>query len=414
MASTLQETVREDGLRVITKRLRGTKRVIVCVSGLVGSAYDPVDKEGLFHFFEHMAFKGTRTKTMSQVKERLGQMVNSNAYTAALRTTYFGEAVCTKLPLLQEIVFDIYSNSIFPEEEIEKEKEVVLNEAAMYEDNDSYKAYFLLYEMLWARNPQRRVGVGTADGLANINRNILLHAHQYWYAAPNTVVVAVGSIEHEQFARDAFAAIPFSESKAELSHWEDEANDLPSDSIKITEKKNREKGVVILGCKVPALSEKDADVVKLLSEIIGGGFDSLLWSEVREKRGLVYSAGSHFNENNLASYLAFSAEMLPKRIDEVKELMADIVCNYPITETHFQRARACLEDTALLSLEDAGDWSRMIHKKIIDDKHDLSSLSGHINKRIKIIHSIAFEEIIEARKKLITPERLACAIIKPV
>ncbi|KKT29205.1 hypothetical protein A3G55_02660 [Candidatus Giovannonibacteria bacterium RIFCSPLOWO2_12_FULL_44_25] len=413
MARSLQETVREDGLRVITKKLKIAKSVIVSVSALGGCAYDPQDKTGLFHFFEHMAFKGTKTKSMHEIKEALGRLVMSNAGTHNLRTTYWGEAVHTKLPLLQEIVFDIYLNPVFPPEEIEKEKEVVLNEAAMYEDNDNHKAWYLLYGLLWEHNPQRRLGVGIAAGLSNINRGILLETHKKWYQPSNTIVVAVGRIDHDKFLNDVNDSFPFVAGKVVLSGWGDEADQPPFHKAIIVERKNREKGVVVWGCKVPKLSDREIDAGVILSNMLGGGFDSLLWTEVREKRGLVYSVHSYFDVNGLGNYFGFVGTMLPPRLDEVKDLICDVICNYNLNEAHFCRAREVIEDEHLLSLEDSHDWNRTIHNRIIDDRKDISILNNYIARRIKRLQSITFEEVLEMRRKLITPERLACAVVKP-
>src|SRR3990167_8113505 len=108
MASTLRETVREDGLRVITKKLQNTKKVILSVSALAGSADDHDNKEGLMHFFEHMAFKGTTTKDRQVIKRLLGLFVHPNAYTAWLRTCYYASSASDYSVLLENILFDMY------------------------------------------------------------------------------------------------------------------------------------------------------------------------------------------------------------------------------------------------------------------------------------------------------------------
>lgn len=413
MASTLNETVREDGLRIITKQLKSTKKVFVCVSALAGSADDPDDKEGLFHFFEHMGFKGTKTRSMSQIKEVLGLLVSSNAYTADLRTTYYGEAVYTKLSLLQDIIFDIYINSVFPEEEIEKEKEVVLNEAAMYEDNDSYKAYNILGELLWQHNPRRRVGVGTPHGLANISREVLLDTHAHWYDHSNTVVVAVGRVEHNKFVNDVNAVFPAGSVKVKRATWSDESEIIPANYVKILERKNREKGVVVWGCKIPKLPDNEKIAMKILTCMIGGGFDSMLWSEVREKRGLVYSARAHYDDCVLAPYAAFQAEMLPKRLDEVRLLMYEVVASHELNHKHFLRTKSVIEDECLLALETPGDWGTLIHNKIVDERKDILFLNNYAGQCIKQLRKINFEDVVELRKRLLCPERLVLAAVKP-
>ena len=152
MASTLNETVREDGLRIISKRLTNTKRLNLSVSALVGLAYDGEEREGRFHFWEHMAFKGTKTRSMSELKKQLGRFLYSNAFTDYTHTTYILKGAAARKEELKDVLFDMYVNPAMPAEEIEKEKGVVLREAADWKDNDSTFAIGEINKLLWRKN----------------------------------------------------------------------------------------------------------------------------------------------------------------------------------------------------------------------------------------------------------------------
>lgn len=415
MASTLNETVREDGLRVITKKLQNTKKVILAVSALAGLSDDHEDKEGLMHFFEHMAFKGTTTKSMKDVKKLLGRFVYPNAYTDWLRTCYYAVAPHVRTHLLQDIIFDIYLHPVFPQDEIEKEKEVVLNETAKFENYDCSKADNELSKLLWKKNPVRRVSCGTPEGLSKITRETLFEAHRKWYVSSNTAIVAVGNVNHENLVKTAFAAFPLGSGKITRRVWDDEATENPAEKKTVVERRDRACGVVLFGCKVPRFSDKEKDVVTILNRMLGHSFDSLLFEEIREKRGYVYSTWSQFTDvTGLAGSLQFCAEMLPARLAEVADLVFDVVCNYKLEEAHFLRTKEAVFDALLIDLEGHYEWLSKINHKVLDEGCELSDLGNYAKKRIKELSGITFEEILDMRKKLITPERLACAIVKPV
>ena len=189
----VRESIRADGLRVVTKELFGTKRARIAVAAGVGSACDPPGKVGLFHFFEHMAFKGTFTKTVEDIKALRGQyFLRSNASTGRLSTTYWGDSAYTRLPVVCDLLFDMYQNPMFPEHEISPEKEVVYNEIARNQDDDARMAARGLCEALWRENPLRRFGDGIREDVATISRQLLMGTHKNWYVTYITEFEGMG------------------------------------------------------------------------------------------------------------------------------------------------------------------------------------------------------------------------------
>ena len=273
----------------------------------------------------------------------------------------------------------------------------------------------MLAGLLYKKNPIRRFSCGTPEGLALIMRDVLFEEHRKWYVPSNTAVVAVGDVDHEKLVEKVFAVFPKNDAKVKRCVWDYEADELPSPKNIVIERKGRERGVVLWGCKVPKVSDRDADVIKIMNQMIGGGFDSMLFEEVREERGLVYSTWSQFDSvDNLAATLQFGGLMLPARINEVAELIFEVAGNYSLNHDHFVRTKAAMFNELLISLESHESWLGTIHRKILDEREDISSLNHYAKKRIAGLSSITFEEVLEMRKKLIAPERMACAIIKPV
>lgn len=413
---SVRETIREDGLRIITKSMPSTKRVRIAVVALVGSAHDPPGKDGLFHFFEHMAFKGTETKTAKELKELFGQyFLVANAATYRLWTSYFGESVYRRTPQLCETIFDMYQNSIFPEEEIEKEKQVVFQEIARNNDSDYHKAFMELSKSLWEKNPLRKYGDGSPEDVRLITREVLQAMHKVWYVPSNTVIIGAGKIDHEALVEKAYLAFPYKEKGVSHAQWNNECFILPTQKEIIIERPEREKTIVLLGCKIPSPNEQEKNQLDILLSILAKGFDSLLWNEIREKRGLAYSVGgSSTGYSQLGHYLYFWAETLPKRVAKVKQLLHEIIYEHPINDKcHFQRTKERILDQKEVAGETPAEWYNIILNKILDEKSEVDSLNGYFTKTRNLIKEITHEEVMDLRTRLISPERLVCVVVKP-
>ncbi len=414
MASTLNETVREDGLRVVTKKLSYSKRIRISISALVGSADDDADKEGQKHFFEHMAFKGTNTKSLDELNVIVGQFLTSNAYTSYLRTTYYAEAAAKRYDLLAGFLFDIYLNSVFPDAEIAKEKEVVFNETVENEENNSRKALQEVKKMLWTQNPMRKFGCGTEKSLAAISRDSLFEDHQKWYIPSNTVVVATGAIEHNDFVKNVFKLMPEFSGSAVRQKWDDESGVLPIVKETIVPRPGRQQGAIVSGCKLPRLSERDDLVFEMLCYMLVSGPEEMLFRELRERRGFVYGAGGGvYGDRELARLFEFGAQMLPHRIDESKDLMHEVVYQYPLDKSHFVRTKNLMLDELAAGAESCGHWDHIILSQMVDGKKDLNYLRNFLQKKQKTIAVIEFEEVEALRKKFLVPERTVCAVVDP-
>ncbi len=410
----LAETVREDGLRIISKTLP-TKRVHIAIMAGVGSAYDPPGQDGLFHFFEHMAFKGTETKSGLDIDNIKGRyFLESNAGTGRTETTYWGEVVYPHFQKACSLLFDLYQNPVFPEDEIEKEKEVVLLEVARNKDNDTYQAHYILNNMLWRDNPLKSYGAGTPEGINSLTKNLLIDTHQKWHVPSNTTIIGVGKLEHEDLKEQTSLMIPFNDAKTSHLEWDHETYLPPIQKEAVIEKPGREKSIVIVGCKVPSSDPKTITSMSLLNAMLGKGNDSMLWQEIRAKRGMAYTVSAAYSGIHSLGYsFTFSAEVTPERTQEAKTLITDIVTNHPLSSALFEQKKESTYDKLLVYLENPSAWHEIIQYVIVDRGENLSSLNNYTQKRKQLIKSITLEEIDVLRKKLITPDRLATVIVKP-
>ncbi|MCG2695044.1 insulinase family protein [Candidatus Parcubacteria bacterium] len=410
-SNSLRETVRKDGLRIITKKLPYTKRVRVAVEVGVGSAYDPSGYEGLAHFLEHMAFAGTKFQQSADINMAVSQyLLDFGAYTAELGITYFGEAVYTRFRELCEILFDVYLYPIFPGDKIEKEKEIIRNEIAKHKNNDRHNAHFALCNLLWRKNPHMRFSAGTPESVERINRDVLVGIFTERYVPSNTVIIGTGKIEHEALVEKVNETFALNSAKVSHNKWDDESGEPPAKKKIIIEKPGREIAVVNYGCKIPALNEREKNALFLLNCM----FHFMLETEIRNKRGFAYSTESAlFGNCQLGDYFLFLAEVLRPRINETADLIYDTVCNYPLQKKIFEIYKTSFDNFLLVSTESPQDWHELIADIIIEEGRDLSYLKSYLQRRRKILSKMTFEEVVELRRKIIRPEHLACAIIKP-
>lgn len=324
----VQETIRDDGLRIISGKVP-SKKVHMSLTSLVGSAYDPPDRQGLYHYFEYMAFKGTEKRTVKDIRQFAARyLLHHNAATSKLSTVYYGTAVQRKLPQLCELLCDTYFHSMYPEEEIEREKEVVLNEIGTRKDSDSNRAYFALWESLWQKNPLRENGAGTSEGVEMLTRSDLISAHAKWHTPSSTVVIAVGDIHHHDLVNRLNTLIPFQKQNVSWKSWDSEYGDPPAEQNITIRLPGKQKATIVCGSKFPGHNKNQRTQVlwSFLVSMLVRGSNSILWQEIREKRGFAYSvSGGISGEHLLGNYFFANASVLPSRVEEVCDLIYECI-----------------------------------------------------------------------------------------
>src|SRR3989338_695291 len=410
----INETVREDGLRIITGKVPSKKVFVQMIAG-VGSAYDPEGKDGLFHYFEHMAFKGSGRRNINEIRDFARKnILQSNASTGRLQTEFHGEAVRHKFSLLCDYICDIFFNSIYPADEVEREKEVVFNEIARDWDQDNYAVYFLLWENLWEKNPMRIFGVGSPDGVKSITRENLLEAKQKWYVPSNTLAIGIGPIEHEKFVEEINQRVPLNHSKTEHLSWADEYLILPKNKEVVLLRPKREKATLVYGCKFPMFKEEKANaVLQVLEYTLVKGSASLLWNEIREKRGLAYTvSGGVGGSYPLALDFTVYSEMLPNRVDEVRELINKFVHKNLEHNCSFEDTKEYLYDWYSLSTENLNPGANFISEKNKFGE-PVKLAERQFQRYCNLIKSVTFDNVEDMRSELLKQEKFVTVVIKP-
>jgi predicted Zn-dependent peptidase len=414
----LKETIRRDGLRIITCAIPTQRMVLVSLSALVGSAYDPADRQGLFHYFEHMAFKGTETRTTKDIyafTER--NLLSTNASTYRDRTEYYGVAVHTKLDRACDIIAYIYARSTFPATEIKKEKGPVLLEAARNKDDDGYFAGLTLRGLLYEKNPLRQFTTGTPEGITKITRNDLLREKARWYVPSNTIALAVGRVSHDAFVKEISRRIPVDPVKAPPRTWDPEFSLPPRRAQEVVVRKDRSKSTILMGCKVPdRVNDRTDDAEDFMSSLLVSGWSSRLWNEVREARGLAYAASGGVSRTvGIGAYFNAFVQTVPGKEALVVRLMRKALFT-PLTQrdrTIFEATREAVNDAITVGFgENLDAWASLIYDTI-ERGEPLSRVTRHFENERRIVNSLTLRDAEEMRRTLIRPERFATVIVKP-
>jgi predicted Zn-dependent peptidase len=415
---TIKETVRRDGLRMVSCNIPTQTRVLVGISARVGSAHDPANRQGLFHYFEHMAFKGTAHRNVKQIQDFINRnLLYVNATTYRTRTEYWGVAVYRKLALACDFVTDLYAHSTFPVAEIRKEKGPVLLEAARNKDDDGYLADLALRQLLYAKNPLRQFSTGTEDGIKSITRNDLLREKAKWYAPANTVAVAVGRVSHAAFVKEIEKRIPAHKMDVMPQAWDPEFEAMPSRSREIIERRDRRKSTIVMGCKMPdRVSDRADNVEDFLVSLLVSGWSSRLWNEVREKRGLAYTAsGGITRYGGLGAYFDAFVQTRPGKEALVEKLMRKALFT-PVTADDraiFEATRESVNDAITAGFgENLGAWNALIHDKI-EKGESVLSIKRYAAEQRAIVNNLTLREAEKIRRDFFRPERFATVIVKP-
>lgn len=283
-----KKTTLKNGLRVLTVPMKDAKAVTVMALVSAGSDYEEKEISGLSHFLEHMCFQGTtnrpETGQISRELDTLG--AQSNAFTSKEYTGYWAKAQKKHLGRLVEIVSDIYLNSIFNEEAMQREKGVVIEEMKMYEDLPQVKSGEVFEELLYGDQPAGRSIIGSEEVVKNLTRERLIEYRKKHYVAKGTLVVISGNFSQSEAIKMVSKAFEkISNSKKEKKGKTIESQENPQIKIQY---KETDQAHIVLGFRSKDLKYKDNHKLGLLTTILGQGMSSRLFKRLRDDLGICY------------------------------------------------------------------------------------------------------------------------------
>ena len=362
MADAVQVTRLPSGLTVVSERMDRVETVSLGAYVAAGTRNEAEAENGVSHFLEHMAFKGTARRTAAEIAEEVENVGGHiNAYTAREQTAYYVKLLKEDLALGADIIGDILTGSAFAPEELERERGVILQEIGQANDTPDDIIFDRFQETAYPGQPMGRPTLGTEERIRTMPREALTGYMRRNYAASNVVVAAAGNLRHDDvvaLAREHFAGLPSDPTPAYApgSYTGGE----------FREARDLDQVHIVLGFPSVAYGDPDYYPALLLSGLLGGGMSSRLFQEIRERRGLVYSIYSFtapFLDGGLFGIYAGTGEeeakeLVPVTLEELRRVQLGV------TEAELHRARAQVKAGLLMSLESTGSRCEQLARQM--------------------------------------------------
>jgi predicted Zn-dependent peptidase len=352
MSEPLNITTLPSGLTILTERMDRVETISFGAYIGAGTRHETAAENGVAHFLEHMAFKGTASRSAIDIAEAIENVGGHiNAYTSREQTAYYVKLLKEDLALGVDIIGDILCHSSFEPEELERERGVILQEIGQANDTPDDIIFDHFQSAAYPSQPMGRPVLGTEAIIRGMKRDALPGFMNTHYTPENMVIAASGNLHHEQvvdLVQQHFADLPSAQPGAPM----------PADYTggEYREMRDLDQAHIVLGFDSPGYGEPDYYPAMLLSTLLGGGMSSRLFQEIREKRGLVYSIYSFTSpakDGGLFGIYAGTgeseaAELMPVTLGELAKVQ------HAITSAELNRARAQLKAGLLMSLESTG------------------------------------------------------------
>ncbi len=372
-----------------------------------GSRNESPADHGLTHFAEHMVFKGTATRSAEQIAGLIdGIGGHLDAFTSREAVAFTAKVLDERLPLALDILSDMTLRPAFREDDIEKEKGVVLEELKMDEDNPDYLIHDLFTSTFWKKHALGRSIIGTKRTIQAFSQAQLRNFFTQTFQPANFLITAAGRLEHDEFV----AAVAERFGSLEPQPLEGKVRaPKPCAEIVLRKKRSLEQVHLCLGVPIHSMTDPRRFIGYILSTILGGGFSSRLFLKIRERAGLAYSVYSDLNLYTDAGALTVDAgtslESLPKVIDYTLSEFRDLKDNL-VSEEELRRAKDHLKGSIVLSLESTS--SRMSN---IARQETYFGRTFTMDEITESIEQVTAQQIRELANEWFLQERIALAAL---
>ncbi len=376
-----EQTTLDNGLQIITSSRMQTETVSLGIWVNTGSGYEKKEVNGISHFIEHMVFKGSQKRTALQISEDIENVGGqTNAYTSREFTAFYAKMLKEDVELAVDVIADFIAHPLFDEMEMQKEKEVVVQEIKQSIDTPDDAIFDYFQETAFQNDPIGRTILGPADTVRSFSPELLRSHMKSYYGTNNMIVVAVGNVCHDDFVKMVEQRLGVFKNKASFS-----VSDQMYQGGFYLEKRDIEQVHMLLGFKGIHYQNPMYYSVSVFSTLFGGGMSSRLFQEIREKRGLVYTVysftNSHSKNGLFGIYAGTTAEelkqLLPVVSDQIKKVMQE-----KVDQKELDRAKTQLKASMLVSLESSSSTAEvlarqyLIHHRIIDTKEIIERLNA--------------------------------------
>ena len=352
-----------NGFQIVTEHMPGFQSASLGIWIKAGGRHERAEENGIAHFLEHMAFKGTKTRSALQIAEMIEDVGGYiNAYTSREVTAYYTRVLKEDVALSINLLFDILQNSIFEEKEIEVERGVILQEIGQSLDTPDDVIFDWLQDISYPDQALGRTILGPSERVKNFSRANLIDFIAQHYHPERMILSAAGGIDHDEIIRLAEASFGTLPMRAAPENF-GKAKFVGGEFRK---EKSLEQAHVALAFESPSYRDDDIYTAQIYSVALGGGMSSRLFQEIREKRGLCYTifaqAGAFSDSGMMTIYAGTSEAQVPDLMaltfDELRRAAEDMSSN------ELERARAQMKAGMLMGLESASNRAERLARQV--------------------------------------------------
>jgi predicted Zn-dependent peptidase len=406
-----RKRILDNGIRLVTEQIPTLKSVTVGMWVNAGSRDESPAQAGYSHFIEHMFFKGTATRSATDISREIDALGGEmNAFTTRETTTFYVKVLDQHLPKALNLLSDLFHRSRFGPKEIEKEKQVVLEEIRMVQDDPEDLVQELHTGLVMGRHPLSRPILGQETTIAKLRRDDLLRYVGTHYRPQEMVLAVAGNFDQRRLEQTM--ARTFGRHRPSLSAEPHRRSPPDICGGVVTKRKSLEQVHLCVGLKGIPAGHKDRYAAYVLNSVLGGSVSSRLFQEIREKRGLAYSIYSFLSGYSDGGTMTVYAGTRAKEVERVLDLIRREVKNmaaHGIDRAELKRTKDQMKGSLMLSLESS--HSRM--NKLAKDEL-ITGAHTSLEEMLSDIDAVTGQRVAQVAQELFAPGTMAITALGPL
>lgn len=399
--------VLENGLTIIGEEIPYVKSISLGVWINAGSRIEDEEISGVSHFIEHMLFKGTKNRTSKQIASEIDNLGGQiNAFTSKECTCYYVKLLDSHIDIGIDVLSDMILNSKFNEDDLDKERSVIIEELKMYEDSPEDLAYDLLTENIYKEDQLGMNIIGTEESLKRLNREELINYFSKYYVPNNSVIAISGNFNFDEIVKKI---------EEKFKDWKKRDVNINIEKAEfkscfLTKNKDTEQVNLAMSLEaVPLENDEEVYALAVINTVFGGSISSRLFQKIREEKGLVYSIYSSQSLYRKCGELGIFASMSNDHLEEVYESIIEeikIMKKYHLTDQEIKESKEQLKGSYILGLESTSSRMMSIGRSLL-----LNNKVESTDDILKSIDNVNRETVKKVIDKIFNLDKLGVCIV---
>jgi len=399
----------KNGVTIVLERISFVRSVSFGIFVKNGSRNETEKTNGISHFIEHMMFKGTEKRTAKQIADDIDSIGGQiNAYTTKEYTCYYTRTLDTHFNVAFDVLKDMYFNSLFSDEDIKKERKVIIEEINMYEDTPEELGYDLLQSEIWKGNSIGYPILGTVKSISEFNENIIKEYYKEHYRPDNTVLALAGNFDRDAVVYEIDKY--FGKFQTSRPSESDEIYSKPEYFKSIVRKEKDIEQTHLTLCFPGVQSGSDESyILAIVNTVFGGGMSSKLFQKIREEHGLAYTVYSFLSNFVDTGLFSVYAGLNPNQFDQVYSLILKEISDFKrekITETQLVKIKEQLKSNFILSLESSSSRASNIGRSML-----ILNKVNEVDDIIRKVDKITLEQVYVLIDKIFNLDNLSVSVV---